>query len=1450
MSLKRANSLIIAFLIAILFAMVSCPEPTDDSLPLKQNQTEENLLCVSSAIQDIIPPVTGEIPVTTINNSQYTGTVVWEETVSGNPVGTTFNATTEYTATITLTAKKGYTFQGVSVNFFSVTGATSVSNSANSGVVTAMFPKTEDATPPDTEQRKITITGLSFDYTNFSVKLFLANSFLDEEALYYGYYYSNDYQDTVTINLNSYDGYSWYGNGQYYLEFTNWYSSYVYRSTEPIIFDDTNPNPVIDLTALIKSTASPVNPITLTAGVWTNSNIATSEPYLQWFKFTATANTQYIHITHISLGGFRLQLYDSNGNALGTPYEGYNNGNEVIPCTVNIGQEYYVRVERINSGYTYRIAFNASSTEPVIQIPSNVIQLTEGLWANGNISEEINEQWFKFTATANTQYIHLSFPSINKYLFIEVYNSSGNIIGIGKQLGSTYTSLSLTSGQEYYIRASQYDSYTGTYQIAFSASVSRPPTPTTLPTDAIALEINTWADGIITPPQYSYNGVQWFKFTATATKQYIHADFGTLNSLNFEVYDSNGLMVYSKFYFFNTTTNTSININPGQLYYIKVSVTENLSGTYKIAFNESSLTPKSSNATQLIAGLWTDGNIAVIGGEQWFKFTATAATQYIHINLGTLNNLYVYLYKPNGDYIKLDSYNSTTYYKTIDVGQEYYIRVNPNASSGTGSGTYKIAFNASTIPPTAIVPLTANTWAFGNITTPSGEQWFKFTAIADAQSIHVGFSKLTDLYVQVYDSNGNTIEGQVNLCGSYTSVARRLKSGQVYYIKVSPKSGSGTYQIAFNSSTIPPNAITTLSFNNWTDGNITSGDNQLFKFTANASTQYIHIGFGTLNNLYIQVYDSNGNTVGSQTNLSTNNINRYTSLSLTSGQEYYIKVTPYGSSYSGTYRIGYNASTATPPVTLPSNATLLTFNTWANGNITVSDREQWFKFTATAATQYIHINLGTLKSSIYFQIYDSNGSTVENETALPANNVKYTSRTLIPENVYYIKVTPTSPTDNGTFQIAFNTITLPPSAFNAPTLAENTWGNGNISSISDEYWFKFTATAVTQYIHVNFSTINSMNVYIYDSNGSMITGLQMSNSNKYISKALTIAQEYYIKITPTSSTVGAFQIGFNKLILPPSAFNAPTLAVNTWSDGYIPSLGREQWFKFTATAATQYIHVNFGTVSSMDIQIYNTNGNTVGSESSLSIDTTRYISQALTIAQDYYIKVSSSANSTYQIAFNTLSIPPAIQLTENTWADCYFITSKSEQWFKFTATAAIQYIHANLSTGNDLYVQLYDSNGNTVGAKLTLYDNRLYTYITLTNGQEYYIKITSYFGNYTCQIAFNTSSIHPPIPIQIALNTWVNGELGYYNEQWYKFTATADTKYIHVLNNDYTTSLRVQVCSLNNDVLYYRSLSGDDTYFQPPLTIGQEYIIKVFLYNTGSAKYKIALSTSSTPPPQ
>jgi len=158
MKIKKTAKLgrIIAFLAIIIITLATCsePAPTTDPDPVSNPDTVINI----SAIQGVTVPVNGGTPVTTITeNDQYSGTVTW------SPNHSAFAAEIVYTATITLTAKTGYTLQGITANFFTVDRATSVSNAVNSSVVTAVFPKTKANNPAVTDYEISGIGTFTYD---------------------------------------------------------------------------------------------------------------------------------------------------------------------------------------------------------------------------------------------------------------------------------------------------------------------------------------------------------------------------------------------------------------------------------------------------------------------------------------------------------------------------------------------------------------------------------------------------------------------------------------------------------------------------------------------------------------------------------------------------------------------------------------------------------------------------------------------------------------------------------------------------------------------------------------------------------------------------------------------------------------------------------------------------------------------------------------------------------------------------------------------------------------------------------------------------------------------------------------------------------------------------------------------------------------------------------------
>ncbi|NLK72497.1 MAG: hypothetical protein GX285_05725, partial [Clostridiales bacterium] len=102
------------------------------------NFTVNTALISIHEIPGVTAPIAESMPDTdTTETAQYSGIITW------TPNHSTFIQNIVYTATITLTAKTGYTFNGLSADFFTVSNADTVTNPLGTGetiTVTAVFP--------------------------------------------------------------------------------------------------------------------------------------------------------------------------------------------------------------------------------------------------------------------------------------------------------------------------------------------------------------------------------------------------------------------------------------------------------------------------------------------------------------------------------------------------------------------------------------------------------------------------------------------------------------------------------------------------------------------------------------------------------------------------------------------------------------------------------------------------------------------------------------------------------------------------------------------------------------------------------------------------------------------------------------------------------------------------------------------------------------------------------------------------------------------------------------------------------------------------------------------------------------------------------------------------------------------------------------------------------------
>ena len=214
-------------------------EETADYSGLESNAVEFTILpkTINTAITQLTAPVKNEVPQTEIETDEYTATIVWSPEVEDK-----FGYNTVYTATITITPKTNYTVKGIAENGYTVSGAETVTNEADSATVTVVYSATENKNSNEFTQ-PLAITGWTYGET--------ANT--PTAVAKYGtikYTYSNTADGTYTEEVPT-------NAGTYYVkatvEETADYSGLESNAVEFIILPKTINTAITQLTAPVKN---------------------------------------------------------------------------------------------------------------------------------------------------------------------------------------------------------------------------------------------------------------------------------------------------------------------------------------------------------------------------------------------------------------------------------------------------------------------------------------------------------------------------------------------------------------------------------------------------------------------------------------------------------------------------------------------------------------------------------------------------------------------------------------------------------------------------------------------------------------------------------------------------------------------------------------------------------------------------------------------------------------------------------------------------------------------------------------------------------------------------------------------------------------------------------------------------------------------------------------------
>jgi len=258
-----------------------------------------------------------------------------------------------------LTAKTGYTLQGVTANFFTVTGATTVSNSINSGVITVVFPQTAAITPVsrieyywvDQHGSLVTTSGGAVSVT--------AGATLTITAQNAGY----------TVKQWHLDGVNTGQSGNTY----NFSSQRTGKHTVGLFVEKDGRlyNTNITIT-VVTNNGSETSPFPLTAGTWENGNITSSSSgSAVWYSFNVTSGTTYRVWWNDSYQGNSTKTLDvkvdakySNGTAIFTGIDSAYTSAQSF--TANQTGTVKLKVYPYTSGNTgtFAVVYSTGSTRP------------------------------------------------------------------------------------------------------------------------------------------------------------------------------------------------------------------------------------------------------------------------------------------------------------------------------------------------------------------------------------------------------------------------------------------------------------------------------------------------------------------------------------------------------------------------------------------------------------------------------------------------------------------------------------------------------------------------------------------------------------------------------------------------------------------------------------------------------------------------------------------------------------------------------------------------------------------------------------------------------------------------------------------------------------------------------------------------------------------------------
>lgn len=452
-------------------------------------------------------------------------------------------------------------------------------------------------------------------------------------------------------------------------------------------------------------------------------------------------------------------------------------------------------------------------------------------------------------------------------------------------------------------------------------------------------------------------------------------------------------------------------------------------------------------------------------------------------------------------------------------------------------------------PPSTITPGTQS-WLLPNpfstiyypssITTSSQIDYYAFVPDQSGNYI-ISTSGALDTQMRVYNSSGTAITGVIDSTSAGETVTLNLTTGLWYYIGVSAYNGhTGSYAINLDGPDYPQTTITTSAptYTGSSSGAIDyGGDQDYFKITAPNGVTSLNLTITPSSTLDTDtyLYDNSGNIL---THIDTNGTgasDTLTGFSIAGGSTYYIGVTGYGRTQTGSYTVNADFNPdqdyGDPPASVtPGTGYWLVADPF--GNVSLSDtisagnQVNLYAFIPDATGTYTISTTGSLDSQL--RVYNSSGTAITS-TIDSSSGGESTSQSLSAGSWYYIAVTGYQ-LNTGNYTISIDGPNYARTSLSTPAPAYSGSANGAIDYGGDVDYWQVTAPNGTTSLNLTISPSSGLDTYIelFDDSGNYLQNIDTGgngSSDSATGISIMAGTTYFVGISANYRTqTGTYSI--------------------------------------------------------------------------------------------------------------------------------------------------------------------------------------------------------------------------------------------------------------------------------------------------------------------------------------